>query len=239
VTWPLALLAAAALAVIADAAARAWRARTATAAIVRDWHAHAAPVAVRDCAIPVYRVVAEQSVFSLAGWRRPRLYVSARVLDALSPEELAAAVAHERAHHAAADNLKRLLVRAAPDLLVLSPTARDLEDEWCAVAETLADERAGSDDGRRRLALAASLVKVARLGPAEASALPLSALHDGGDVRARVERLFGPAARSAPAASGARAAVGVAVLSAAGAALAASTLPAVHAAIETTARLLR
>ena len=148
--------------------------------------------------MPAYRVRDAFPAFSVVGWRHPRMFVSARVLDALTPAEVAAAVAHERAHLGAADNLKRLLMRFAPDLLVLSRASRALEAEWARAAEAIADERASGGDRDRALALAAGLIKVARLVPASAGRLPVSALHDGGDVessRTAARRLRGPRGR--------------------------------------------
>lgn len=239
VTVPLALLAVAALATLLHGAARGARALSATARLVRGWQHEASPVTLPGSTVPAYRVRDTSPVFSLVGWRPPSLYVSASVLDLLSPAELAAAVAHERAHLAAGDNLKRLLMRSAPDLLVLSRVSRTLEEEWSRAAEAIADERASRGDRQAALALAAGLVKVARLVPAPAARLPVSALHDGGEVDARVRRLVayeggGRAATGHAWAAG----IGAAVMAAVGITLAIHALPAVHALIEVAARLL-
>ena len=146
--------------------------------------------------VPVYRVRDAFPVFTVVGLRRPSLYVSDRVLEALDPDEIAAAVAHERGHLEARDNVKRLLLRACPDLVAFSPLSRTLEQEWAQAAEALADESASRGGRATALALAAGLVKVARLVPAPADGLPVSALHDGGDVAARVRHLVAdPVAR--------------------------------------------
>src|SRR5204863_179817 len=60
---------------------------------------------------------------------------------------------------------------------------------WSRASEALADERASAGGGDTALALAAGLVKVARLTSSLPAHLPISALHDGGDVEARVRRL--------------------------------------------------
>jgi Zn-dependent protease with chaperone function len=58
------------------------------------------------------------------------------VLEALNEEELSACVAHEIGHWRALDNLKRLAMRAAPDLL-FATDARALE-RWAAASEQVA-----------------------------------------------------------------------------------------------------
>jgi Zn-dependent protease with chaperone function len=118
----------------------------------------------------------------------------------LTDEELRAASAHELGHWRAFDNLKRLAMCAAPDLLSATGAARALERRWAAASEHAADRVAG-DGGRERCALASALVKVARLTPpASSTTEPTSALIDGGDITARVERLLD----DAPAAEGRR-----------------------------------
>ena len=56
-------------------------------------------------------------LFALAGILRPHLVISRAVLQTLSAEELEAALRHERAHSLSRDNLKRLLLLLAPDVL--------------------------------------------------------------------------------------------------------------------------
>jgi Zn-dependent protease with chaperone function len=240
VTLPLAVFAMAALATLLHGAARGARALRATARLVRGWHGEAEPVAPSGRSVPMYRVRAADPVFSVVGFRRPRMYVSARVLDVLTPAELAAAVAHERAHLASGDNLKRLLMRSAPDLLVLSRVSRAIEEEWGRAAEAIADERASRGNRDAALALAAGLLKVARFAPAPAAGLPVSALHDGSDVDVRVRRLVAYAGGGGEAVTGRGWAAGIcsAVMAAAGITLALQALPAVHALIEVAARLL-
>ena len=121
ITLPLALLAAAALAVIAVGLGRGLRALASTFALERRWRAQAEAIAVPFSPVPVYRVRDAFPVFTVVGLRRPSLYVSHRVLEALDPQEIVAAVAHERGHLEARDNVKRLLLRACPDLVAFSP----------------------------------------------------------------------------------------------------------------------
>ena len=102
-------------------------------------------------------------VMALVGVLSPRLLIAQAVLDALTGEELRAAAAHEAGHWRALDNLKRLAMRAAPDLLSAT-AARALERRWVVAAERVADRAAG-ESGSERCALASALVKVARLIP--------------------------------------------------------------------------
>lgn len=240
VTWPLAVLAVAALAIVLRGLLRGLRALWATAALVQRWMGEAEAVTLPRSPVPVFRIRDALPVFSVVGLRRPRMYVSARVLDALTPDELAAAVAHEQAHLGAADNLKRLLMRSCPDLLVLSRASRAIEAEWGHAAEAAADDQASRGRRETALSLAAGLVKVARLAPSSAAGLPVSALHDGGDVEARVKRLLdGVPADDGSTRGGTGARIAGVTLASLGLAVVGYGLPAVHGLIEVAARLLR
>jgi hypothetical protein len=82
-------------------------------------------------------------------------------------------------------------------------------------------------------------VKVARLVPASPEGLPVSALHDGGDVAARVRHLVADPCPTEDAAPGtAMRILTGAILAALGLAAAAQAWPAVHEMIEVAARLL-
>jgi Zn-dependent protease with chaperone function len=183
-------LAALALSVIGAAIVRgatAWR----NAARRTDaWMRAARPLALEAAAIPAFAVDADAPVMALVGILRPRLLITRPVLEALTDEELRASVAHELGHWRAWDNLKRITMRGAPDILTATAAARALERRWAAASEHVADRAAG-DSSPVRCALASALVKVARLTPPATSiAEPISALVDGGDVTARVQRLL-------------------------------------------------
>lgn len=156
-----------------------------------------------DTALPaggLYEVQGLRGV-SLAGVLRPRIVVGEAVRRHLSAAELEVAVAHELAHRAALDNVKRFAMFCAPDLFGATLVARSLEREWRAAAETLADARAVNGDARRALHLAAALVKVAQLGPGLPSPLtsPVwSTLNDPPLLEMRVRRLVGNVAPAAP-----------------------------------------
>jgi beta-lactamase regulating signal transducer with metallopeptidase domain len=129
-------------------------------------------------------------VLAMAGIFKPRLVVSRAVQQLLTADELVVAMRHEVAHHAAADNLKRLLIALAPGLLPGWHGFGTLERNWQRFAEWAADDDAVDGDNARSLALASALVRMARLRGVSA---PLAAgLLDGDDLAARVDRLLHP-----------------------------------------------
>jgi len=80
-------------------------------------------------------------VIAVVGSIRPRLFVAGQVLDSLTDEEMLAAIAHE-CGHLAADNFKRVLLRACRDMLTIVPCGRSLDRAWAENAEAAADESA-------------------------------------------------------------------------------------------------
>lgn len=147
----------------------------------------------------VWVVPGHAPLLALAGVFCPRLLISQAVLDRLSPKQLRAALRHERAHQNAHDNLKRLLLLAAP-ALVARGAQRRMEAMWGRLTEWCADDRAvaaadASDPNPtdRSLNLAAALVEVASLsayGPL-ACGLAVSPLAGNDrDLATRVERLL-------------------------------------------------
>jgi Zn-dependent protease with chaperone function len=131
----------------------------------------------------------------LAGVLRPRVVVSQSVARALDADQLAAALRHERAHRAAGDNFKRLLLLMAPDALPGVPLFHAVERAWARFAEWAADDWAVAQDASRSISLAEALVRVARLGVApKPSPLVSPFVPEGDDISRRVERLLnGPA----------------------------------------------
>lgn len=133
---------------------------------------------------------------ALTGILRHRLVISPLVMRALSADQLAAVVRHERAHRMSHDNLKRLLMLLAPGLLPFSRGFGALERAWAAAAEWAADDRATEGNGLLALVLASALVRVARLGTAGATPLlTTSLLADSADLAVRVDRLLHPVPR--------------------------------------------
>ncbi len=138
--------------------------------------------------------VAAPIVAVCGGWH-PRIIASRRVFEACSAEEFRQVIAHEAAHLSARDNLKLLTLISVPDALAWLPWGGRITARWRAAAEFEADDRAAGADPRRRLALAAALVKVARLADAAKRPPPaLSMAVAADDVEGRVRRLLAPAA---------------------------------------------
>jgi Zn-dependent protease with chaperone function len=182
------------LAILACAAivAALWRGLSALADVearVNDCLRHASPMSIG--ALRAFRIDSPVAMMTLVGVLHPRLLVTSVLLDLLAPEELAAAVAHERGHLRSRDNLKRLVMRSAPDIVCWSRTSRRLEREWSLAAEHAADARAARDSSTG-LALASALVKVARLAPREIVGSLSSPLVGGQSLRSRIEQLLDP-----------------------------------------------
>jgi Zn-dependent protease with chaperone function len=237
-------LAAAGAALVLGRLGRALLDLSRTRRLARVWSAAGRPL--EGLALPATRFPHEFPVAAVVGVLRGRLFLAERLLDALSPEELEAVVAHEEAHRAAGDNLKRLLLRASPDLLALSGSGARLRRAFEQAAEAAADERAGSRVSP--LALARALVKVASLvPPGQRLDAAVAALHRDGCLAARVRALVAahdaegrggaPPARTRTSAPGLDVALAVLVLLALGSA-GSSALRPVHGALEALVHLL-
>jgi Zn-dependent protease with chaperone function len=194
-------------------------------------------------ALPASRAAYGFPVAALAGLWRPRLLLAEGVLGALRPEELDAVVAHELAHAAARDNLKRLLLRVSPDPLALTALGRRLRAEFLEASETAADAYACARVAPT--ALARALVKVARLVPPSGRLdLALASLHHEGSLAGRVRALVAAAPVPPPGGEAAeprarapqRMAIGFLV--AAGVASAVAALAVVHQGLERLVQLL-
>lgn len=133
----------------------------------------------------------------LAGVWRPRVLIGAGVRGALTPAELAVAIAHEREHRRVRDNLVRVLLACLPDFLAFIPAARRIEALWEGEAECLADARAAGRSAARANRLASALVKVARLPPPASSAWQAgwSTFHQAALLDTRVRLLVQPGRR--------------------------------------------
>lgn len=185
------ILAAFALVTLGHGIWRAWRACAAARALrkscgpVKRWMvANGQPVQVVEVSEPIVAVI--------GGWRS-HIIAAERVVSACSQEELQQVLAHEAAHVAAGDNLKQLLLLASPDALAWTSLGATLARRWRIAAEYQADQRAAGDDARRRVALAAALIKVARLvasvqRPSPVLSIPVAV----DDVEGRVRRLLAP-----------------------------------------------
>jgi beta-lactamase regulating signal transducer with metallopeptidase domain len=136
---------------------------------------------------PVW-IIQQNAGLALAGILRPRLLISGAAMRDLSSDQLEVALRHERAHQAARDNLKRLLLLLAPPIF---PAHRSLEQAWVKFAEWAADDQAAEGDPNRSTALAEALVRVARLQAGiTMPPLVVSLVEAGEDLSSRVDRLL-------------------------------------------------
>ena len=172
--------------------ARSW---WATRTLLKRWLAIAAPMDLARVNIPTFRIPHPFPIIAVVGSWTPRLFIAGQVLRELSEDELSAAIAHECGHLAARDNLKRSLLRACRDALMIVPCGRSLDRAWAETAECAADEHAAQKSPATALELASALVKIARMIPAGAhAAVPVAAFLVGNEeargVKARVSRLL-------------------------------------------------
>jgi bla regulator protein blaR1 len=139
----------------------------------------------------VFMMEEPAALFAMAGITRPSLLISRQVMSALSEDQLAAAMQHERAHWTSRDNLKRFFLLLAPGMLPFVRGFAPLERGWARYSERAADDGAVAGDAGRSLSLATALVLVSRLGIAQAaSSLVSPLLADDDDLPARVQRLL-------------------------------------------------
>jgi Zn-dependent protease with chaperone function len=167
----------------------------ATKSLLRKWLASAEQIGLTGVPFPVFRIRHRFPIIAVVGTIRPRLFIAQHVLSTLSDEELIAAIAHESGHLAARDNLKRLVLRACRDALMIVPCGRSLDRAWAESAECAADEHAAQKSPATALDLASALVKIARMVPAGShAAMPVAAFLVGNEeargVNARIGRLL-------------------------------------------------
>jgi hypothetical protein len=126
---------------------------------------------------------------------RSAIVISAGALDLLDQDELAAVLAHERAHLRARHDLVLLPFTALLRAFRWSATARAANAEVALLVEMLADDRARRRGPARELATALLRVGASGGGRAPAGALaatgPASPRGDG-ELAARVARLLRP-----------------------------------------------
>ena len=132
-------------------------------------------------------------MIAVVGVLRPTLFIAGQVLDSLTREELEVALTHEKGHLVARDTLRRAVLNFCRDLTMLIAGARTLDRAWAEESERAADEYAARAGSVVALDLAAALIKIARLMPANVkNVVPAGAylLEGGGDgVAGRVRRL--------------------------------------------------
>jgi Zn-dependent protease with chaperone function len=175
------------------AATRCGRAIWATRTLRKQWMAAATEISLPGVHVRTFRLVHSFPIIAVVGTIRPRLFIAERVLQSLSEEELAAAIGHEHGHLKARDNLKRGLLRACRDALMV-PWGGSLDRSWSQMAEAAADEYAAQTSPQVALNLASALVRIARMVPSGPRAeLPVASLLVGDETRgikARVRRLI-------------------------------------------------
>jgi Zn-dependent protease with chaperone function len=171
---------------------RGFRLVLATRRTTQDWLRHAQPVILSGISVPALVVDSSFPIVSVVGFRRPRLVIARAVIESCSDEELGAILAHEQGHIDRHDNLRRLLLSIAPDVLNWLPVSARMFAAWCDAAEDAADDDAERVGEAGRVRLASALLKVARLAPAASAPAPMpaSALYRGERVERRVRRLL-------------------------------------------------
>jgi beta-lactamase regulating signal transducer with metallopeptidase domain len=169
-----------------------------TIALMRTWLDGAARLTLPGITIPAFRITTGFPVVAVVGVFRPTLVVDTTVLEACSPDELSAILAHEQGHLRRWDNLRRALFAATPDLLGATPMGPHLLAAWREATEEAADDVAAERGEDARVHLATALLRVARLAPTttrhdaatfHGAQLPASALYRGESVERRVRRL--------------------------------------------------
>jgi Zn-dependent protease with chaperone function len=176
------------------AISRGIRSWLATRSLLRDWMASATPIELASIEVPTFVLQHSFPIIAVVGAIRPRLFIANHVLESLSEEELAAAIAHEYGHLAAGDNFKRTVMRVSRAALLLIPCGRSLDRAWSEASESAADEYAAQQSSLVALNLASALVRIARMIPkGQRHVMPaaVSAFlnEDAAGVKVRVRRL--------------------------------------------------
>jgi beta-lactamase regulating signal transducer with metallopeptidase domain len=186
-------------AVFVSALLVAMRAVAATVRLERRWMATAEPLETARGGVPAFVVESPAPVVALVGVFSPKLLASRSVIDACSDAELATIVAHEHGHLRSRDNLKRWFMASVPDMLRWTPIHDRIVAAWHDAAEDAADDVATSGEQVARAELAALVLKVARLSPAEPWAPAMvSPFADPQGLDRRVRRLLQETLDAAP-----------------------------------------
>ena len=165
VSWKLGTLAALSAVGVALAIWRGLRSWLATRSLLKQWLATSTPIALDAITVPAFVVQHPFPIIAVVGALRPKLFIAHQVLQSLSQEELAAAIAHECGHLAAHDNLKRTVMRISRAALLLIPCGRSLDRAWSDASESAADEHAAERSSLVALNLASALVRIAKMIP--------------------------------------------------------------------------
>jgi Zn-dependent protease with chaperone function len=211
---------------------RAWRLGVATRRITASLTADAEPIALDGIDAPALAVVTTFPIVAVVGLFKPTLIIARSVLSACSADELRAVLAHEQGHMNRHDNLSRLAMTAAPDVLAWLPISARIFAAWCEASEEAADDESARGQAEDRMHLASALIKVARLAAAAPPppVVPAAALYTGHHLDTRVRRLLRPPTAVVPSRIDALA---LGALVAMLAIVIATQMPAVHEIIET------
>src|SRR5262249_21851232 len=124
------------------------------------------------------------------GVLKPRVYVSRGLLEQTNEDNLAPVLAHERAHAARRDPLRRLIASAG--LVLHLPGIAHLLDRLLTRTQEMAADADAARTVGDPVRVAESLVRFARLqGPGRATAVEFGS----GDLEARVRELLDPRQR--------------------------------------------
>jgi len=165
VSWKLGTLAALSAIGVSLAIWRGIRTWLATRSLLNDWMATSTRIELEAINVPTYVLDHAFPIIAVVGALRPRLFIANHVLESLTDEELAAAIAHEYGHLAAGDNFKRSVMRVSRAALLLIPCGRSLDRAWSEASESAADEYAAQKSSLVALNLASALVRIARMIP--------------------------------------------------------------------------
>jgi beta-lactamase regulating signal transducer with metallopeptidase domain len=127
----------------------------------REWRERAQRIDITGLRAPVYRVDNAASLLAVTGIFRPRIFVAGDIIEALSADELKAALTHEMAHVSSFDNLKQLLLKITRAPRWLKPLY-NVDPAWASAAEIAAD-RGALAEGASVIDLSSALIKVGRL----------------------------------------------------------------------------
>jgi Zn-dependent protease with chaperone function len=195
VSWKLGTLAGISAIGVALAISRGIRSWLATRSLLKQWLASSTPIEIDSINVRTFVFAHSFPIIAVVGALRPRLFIADQVLESLSHEELAAAIAHEYGHLAAHDNFKRSVMRISRAALLLIPCGRSLDRAWIDASESAADEHAAQQSSLVALNLASALVRIAKMIPkGQQQIMPASvsaflANEDTPRVRVRVRRL--------------------------------------------------
>jgi len=195
VSWKLGTLAMLSAIGVGLAIQRGIRTWLATRSLLKNWSTASTRIELETINVPTYVLDHSFPIIAVVGAFRPRLFIANHVLQSLSEEELAAALAHEYGHLAARDNFKRSVMRVSRAALLLIPCGRSLDRAWSEASESAADEYAAQQSSFVALNLASALVRIARMIPqGHRQAIPASvsaflSSEDSPGVKVRVRRL--------------------------------------------------